>query len=417
MSTSAELLGLLRDAKANPEDLTPRLILADWLEEHREPERAELVRLQCQDTVDQARVDAILSAHQVAWFGVLWAKRVQPLVQRGLFRVTGPASKLLSKRFAGQKNASELDWVEALSLEEIEDDQVPRLLHAPHAQCLNELRLWTMSRQTNQLPQADHDRTIGPWPLLEALPTLESLRTFALTGLPLGADGLRALLAGSPRNLRTLELDAANLGDGAMHHLAASPPLPHLERLDLSYNRIGDAGVAALASWPGLASVRQLDLGENQCGDEGFRALARSPHRAALRTLHLSTNVRADLSLLASGPPFPALEKLELRSIVGSRAMEALAATSLFPALRYLRIFMGQLGDEGVRHLLAAPWVASLNDLRLEYDRITDIGARLILESPRLGNLQLLDLNHNNDAITQPMMDALRDRFPTVWFF
>lgn len=78
---------------------------------------------------------------------------------------------------------------------------------------------------------------------------------------------------------------------------------------------------------------------------------------------------------------------------------------------------MGQLGDEGVRHLLAAPWVDSLTQLRLEYDWITDVGARLILESPRLGNLQLLDLNHNNDAITQPVLDALRDRFPTVWFF
>jgi uncharacterized protein (TIGR02996 family) len=40
------LAGLLRDAKLNPDEIAPRLILAGWLEEHGQPERAECVRLQ-----------------------------------------------------------------------------------------------------------------------------------------------------------------------------------------------------------------------------------------------------------------------------------------------------------------------------------------------------------------------------------
>jgi uncharacterized protein (TIGR02996 family) len=38
----------LRDILAHPEDDTPRLVFADWLEEHGAPERAEFIRLQCQ---------------------------------------------------------------------------------------------------------------------------------------------------------------------------------------------------------------------------------------------------------------------------------------------------------------------------------------------------------------------------------
>ena len=36
----------LRAIKDNPDDDTPRLVYADWLEEHGEPERAELIRVQ-----------------------------------------------------------------------------------------------------------------------------------------------------------------------------------------------------------------------------------------------------------------------------------------------------------------------------------------------------------------------------------
>src|SRR5215210_4229484 len=39
---------LLRAIAATPEDDLPRLVYADWLDEHDQPERAEFVRLQCE---------------------------------------------------------------------------------------------------------------------------------------------------------------------------------------------------------------------------------------------------------------------------------------------------------------------------------------------------------------------------------
>jgi uncharacterized protein (TIGR02996 family) len=40
--------GLLADILANTQDDTPRLVLADWLDEHSFPERAEFIRVQCE---------------------------------------------------------------------------------------------------------------------------------------------------------------------------------------------------------------------------------------------------------------------------------------------------------------------------------------------------------------------------------
>src|SRR5262249_29567986 len=38
----------LADIRANPEDDTPRLVYADWLDDHNEAARAEFIRLQCE---------------------------------------------------------------------------------------------------------------------------------------------------------------------------------------------------------------------------------------------------------------------------------------------------------------------------------------------------------------------------------
>src|SRR5262245_13702893 len=38
----------LQDIREHPDDDTPRLIFADWLEEHGQPERGEFIRIQCE---------------------------------------------------------------------------------------------------------------------------------------------------------------------------------------------------------------------------------------------------------------------------------------------------------------------------------------------------------------------------------
>jgi len=45
MSNGTALLDAIRAA---PDDDAPRLVYADWLDEHGQPERAEFIRVQCE---------------------------------------------------------------------------------------------------------------------------------------------------------------------------------------------------------------------------------------------------------------------------------------------------------------------------------------------------------------------------------
>ena len=55
----SEREALLQAVYANPADDLPRMVLADWLDEHGEPERAELIRVQCELSRDPDRPDLI----------------------------------------------------------------------------------------------------------------------------------------------------------------------------------------------------------------------------------------------------------------------------------------------------------------------------------------------------------------------
>ena len=48
------VLSLLEAAKCSPEENCHRLVLADWLEDHGDPDRAEYIRLQCRPGPDDA---------------------------------------------------------------------------------------------------------------------------------------------------------------------------------------------------------------------------------------------------------------------------------------------------------------------------------------------------------------------------
>src|SRR5689334_22533376 len=67
----------LKDICTNPDDDAPRLIYADWLDEHGQPERAEFIRTQCElarlaenderRSALAARELELLVAHRAEW--------------------------------------------------------------------------------------------------------------------------------------------------------------------------------------------------------------------------------------------------------------------------------------------------------------------------------------------------------------
>ena len=85
MSPAAPFLAAIREA---PEDDAPRLIYADWLDEHGEPERAEFIRVQCKlerrkTKVLRQREAELFAAHHDKFAGPLAAPGLQFRFNRG----------------------------------------------------------------------------------------------------------------------------------------------------------------------------------------------------------------------------------------------------------------------------------------------------------------------------------------------
>lgn len=89
-----------------------------------------------------------------------------------------------------------------------------------------------------------------------------------------------------------------------------------------------------------------------------------------------------------------------VRSVVVARRgwtasdVEKLVAASAFPNLVSLTLDDNQIGDEGVEHLLQAPWIGQLQKLAVVSDRLTDATASAIARAP-LASLKTLDLRSN----------------------
>ena len=96
----ATLAGLLQDCATSVDDFTPHRILADWLEDRDQPERAELIRVQCQlagwvPDWQQRRVlidrqKALIEANRDLWVGSILAacERVEFLHGLAHLRIT-----------------------------------------------------------------------------------------------------------------------------------------------------------------------------------------------------------------------------------------------------------------------------------------------------------------------------------------
>jgi uncharacterized protein (TIGR02996 family) len=124
-------------------------------------------------------------------------------------------------------------------------------------------------------------------PVLE-VPELSRVRRLILEGFGLGPADAQALAASQhASNLTALHLSGNRFGDAGARALAASHYLLRLENLDLGHNRIGDEGVAALAASPVVSTLSHLGLAGNPLTNAGALALASSPHLGRLTGLTL----------------------------------------------------------------------------------------------------------------------------------
>lgn len=325
-----------------PDDDAPRLIFADWLDDHGDADRAEFIRVQ----VESARLSSGSAR------GVALARREAELRGRGEHEWRTRLPHLDGVSWEGFSRG----FVEAVFVETVE-----QLLH--YADILFAVTP-VRSVQIGTLSAADAAR-------LAQAPVLARLQELNLGNNPtLGRDGVRAL-ASSPHlaNLTALLLHYNDLGDDAVRDLARSPYLGNLVELYLSGNALGDPAAAALAGT--FPRLRDLDLRDNRIADPGVLALADAPAHPQLATLYLVNNT------------------------IGPLGAHALAATPHLPQLARLYLNYNPVGDEGAMAFADAPGRAALLDLDLRHAQVRDAGGRALARSLYLPRLELLWLSGN----------------------
>jgi uncharacterized protein (TIGR02996 family) len=221
----------LQTIRENPDDDTPRLVYADWLDEKGQPERAEFIRVQCEAATLalgdprrqrlETRGRKLLGRHAAAWLGRLNGSLRQRLFRRGF-------------------------------LEQVRIDARPFLTHIDALFRLGPIREVTLERAAVHIGQV----AASPYLL----------------------------------GLEVLHLSANGIGDAGVQALVASPNVVRLTSLGLASNEIGVPGAQALGSSPYLEGLKVLNLGYNQIGDEGLLVLAESPQLNAITSLNLVGN-------------------------------------------------------------------------------------------------------------------------------
>ncbi len=304
--------GFLAAIREHPEDDTTRLVLADWLDEHDAPDRAEFIRLQ------------VACARQAGAFG-------DPEPE-------SPREQVLLQTYGRQ-------WRALLPLR---------------------VRVAFQRGFPTSLTVVLNGGPLN-WELFERCPTLCGLEV-CLQG---NVTWLEELLSGgvSPR-LRWLALRGRweRWGTGAtgfldracMRLLACRTDLGCLTGLDLANNpSINTEAATALASSPPLRRLERLNLSASTIGVGGLQAILRG--FPALRRLDL-TGDDLSVSRYPAEDAWPALP-FQCRPTIGDEGACWLAKAPEADRLRWLNVAYNRLTVDGARALADSPYLRGLNRL------------------------------------------------------
>ena len=328
---SPDALAFRRAVVADPADDLPRLVYADWLDDHGDPDRAEFVRVQVEQarTPDLSPRGAALArrAAELIAGNTDWAadvKAAHKLVGAWLGRGFVEAVTVYSKRFVEHGTALlDAEPVTGVKLATLRAARgsVPlaAVLAAPHAR-----RVRSLDLSTTPLTAAE------VWQLNDPA-ALANLDTLTLG--PADADGpldLAAIVVSLPA-LTGLHLESAAVGANAIRNMAGAAGIRRLTQLTLP----DGAAAPALAANADAAGLRVLAVreGEPATGADAVEALAASPHLAGVEDLTLHGLTGDGFAALAAAPRLDGLRYLRLVAFELDPAALARLAPRLAPRL------------------------------------------------------------------------------------
>jgi uncharacterized protein (TIGR02996 family) len=415
--------GFLQHIVAEPDDDAPRLIYADWLEEHGDAARAELIRTQIERMSlpkwDARRVRlglrerALLAQHGQKWkaelphiTGVEWGE-----FRRGFVTTATFASFEALREKAGASWAAAP--IEAVSVRWPRERESCQTI-APIA----ELRELSITGNLVDPPAVER---------LADAPLLSTLRILSISNASLMAEGFyRLALSPHLKCLRALRLPGNAIGNQGIRALDDATSLTSLEELDLSetdsYGRYGEdpiidaTGLEALVGSPCTSRLRSLTLSGNSVGQRGLRALLRSPRAAGLKELVLRDNglLGQAMEEFETARPELQLDALDLGgNPMGDLGAAHLAKASCLRELKVLKFDVCEMLLAGAWSLARAPFLTSLRRLNLGYNSIRFEGLQALLdaEPQHLHTLVIYCTHIDNDGVSylaqSPASDTL----------
>lgn len=357
---------------ASPDDDTPRLVFADWLDEHGNADdrvRAAFIRQSC----DLARmepwgreyrklrvqVNKLLGRNEKKWSAGLERQALHVRFARGFVEEV----TVYSKRFVA----------EGAKLFEIEPFRAVKFVDV----------------ESGRGAASPRD--------LFASPNLARLHTLHLVGRGIGDDFIDQLIQ-SPHasGLCGLRLQGCKTSPARLRSILDSPRLPHLTELDLhgqstaeKMPTVDSDHLKALLKSPNFARLKILDLGNTAVGTDGIRALANCPHAAGLEVLRLGFGaigpgpLRAEgAEILPQSPHLVNLRELEIRGHeLRKKGSEAFARSANWPKLRRLSLRGNDIPAKSLPVFAENASLRSLVELDLEGNKINQNDTKVLQEA------------------------------------
>ncbi len=356
---------LLAAIRANPDEDTPRLAYADWLDEHLPDKvpspasgpsaRADYIRVQCrlaQRPYDDPDYPALLERENelAMWLDAHAGDTDAPklpddLEWYGTF--TSGDDRSYRRGFPEETEYTDYD-------EEPEEN---------------------IERITAALAEAFSDTTVRTLQLEDVY----GAEVAGVVANPVSA-GLRGLL---------LDYVADDEESVAIRGIAESKHLTGLRRLHLEFP-INESDLHQLAKATHLNSLEELAL--DQLTPAGAKALSAAKWFRNLRELRLWMNNRDTFKAVADLPRMPNLVALTFRGTVAptATAFRKFVASDSFPRLGYLSFEHTQLAPELVAALALAPW--PLRHLKLQKVEVRKTGAEALANATFAESLRVLEL-------------------------
>jgi uncharacterized protein (TIGR02996 family) len=391
---------------AQPDDDTPRLVYADWLDEQGDPAsaaKAEFIRAQ----VELARIEpwteraielkireqVLLQDHHEVWLDRLpkWIRRTPVTFRRGMpYGIYCRAREYIRNAGGLAKNTP----IQEMRFSTFDVDDAAKLATVPHLSRMRELQ--------------PIDGSWATWGTMLASPHLTGLRELWLldhgghSGFPHG-QFLDVFQMPAVRKIQRLHLRVndrvAGASAGLFRDLAESS-LVDLRELDLTAEEMHPQRLAELFNSPVVAQLASFrthqSLDDHALG--GFTQVKKPPPLKSLAFVAVYAS-QEELPRVFVSQLLRNVESLEISGI-REEGFKALATSPRAGQLRVLKLPSGYVSNSLWREILEAGHLRDLLELQLPCWRSEGNPLATVANTPGLENLRHLDIR---DLVRAPV--------------